>query len=371
MLFEQIPGLQETKAHFVQTIKQNKVAHALLFDGEMGSAALPMALAFITYFYCKNPGETDACGQCANCTKIDKLSHPDLNFVFPTEGGKKVYSELLMAEWREMILENPFSTLSDWIDFLNEKGTKIKQGNIPVEESRRIIANLSLKAYEGGFKTVLIWISEAMGISTANALLKVLEEPPGDTLFVLVSYNYQRNIQTILSRTQRMGIRNLDGAETKKFLESTHNLSSGQAEKIAFLADGNISKALKLKTENQNDVSVWFMNWLRATYAYDVKKLVPLADDYAKLSKDMQKSVLEFAQTMFREIYLYTLGTTDLMRLEGAELVFVENFSKVFKFENLEKIMSLLNESQYAIERNVSPKIVFLDLSLTLGGILR
>jgi DNA polymerase III subunit delta' len=371
MLFEAIPGLAETKAHFVQTVKMNKVAHALLFDGESGGAALPMALAFVTYFYCENPGETDACGMCANCQKIQKLSHPDINFVFPTECGKKVYSELLMAEWREMILQNPYATITDWIDFLNDKGVKIKQGNIPVEESRRIIQNLSMKSYEGGFKTVIIWMSEAMGIPTANALLKVLEEPPGDTLFILVSYQYQRNLRTILSRTQRVGIRALEQSEMLHFLIENQKIEAEKAEKIAFLAEGNIHAALTNIKSSSSDEAQWFMAWMRLCYMFDLKKLVPLADDYAKLSKDAQKSMLEFSQKMLREIYLHRVGSEDLMRLEGQQLTFVNNFAKALKFENIEKIIQVINETQYLIERNVNPKIAFLDLSLTLAGLVK
>jgi DNA polymerase III subunit delta' len=371
MLFAQIPGLAETKAHFIQTIKRNKVSHALLFDGESGGAGLPMALGFLTYLYCKEPTETDACGQCANCQKIGKLSHPDINFIFPTEGGKKVYSELLMAEWREMIVENPWATLTDWIDFLNDKGVKIKQGNIPVEESRKVIQNLGVKSYEGGYKTVVIWISETMGNGTANALLKILEEPPEDTLFILLSYNYEKNLRTIISRTQRVGIRSLENYEIRDFLINTKQIEPAKAEKAAFLADGNMRQALQNIQSNESDASAWFMNWMRLCYAFDLKKLVPLADEYAKYSKDSQKNLLLHSQKMLREICLNILGNNDLMRLEGDELEFIRKFSKAFKFENIEKMLDLINDTQYLIERNVSPKIAFMDLSLTLATLVK
>ncbi len=330
-----------------------------------------MALGFLTYLYCKDKQETDACGVCANCQKISKLSHPDINFIFPTEGGKKVYSELLMTEWRSMISQNPWASLTDWIDYLNNNGVKINQGNIPVEESRKVIQNLGIKSYEGGYKTIVIWVSEAMGIGTANALLKILEEPPADTLFVLVSYNYDKNLRTIISRTQRVGIRSLENSEISDFLIQTNSIETAIAEKAAFLADGNMREALENLKSSENDAGIWFMNWMRLCYAFDLKKLVPLADDFAKFSKDSQKNLLLHSQRLFREIYLNILDSPDLMRLEEEELKTVKNFSRAIKFENFEKIIELINSTHYHIERNVNAKIAFMDLSLTLATLVK
>lgn len=362
MLFSEIPGLNEIKKHLINSVKTNHVAHALLFDGEAGSAALPMALAFATYINCINPSETDACGICPTCQKISKIAHPDFLFAYPTAGGKKVLSENFIKEWRSFIQNNPFGTLSEWLEEID-----IKQGNIPVEESRQIIQNLSLKSYEGGYKIVLIWMVEAMGQSAANALLKILEEPPEKTLFLLVTANINRLLTTIISRTQRVAIRNSNSEELTQFLTKSRNLSEERAKQIYFLSEGNINKALEILEQKDQNEKTWFANWMRYCYAFDLGKLIPLADEFDSLTKESQKGLLDYGLKIIREIYLQCVGTESLIKLEGDELQFVQKFSKVFKFENIGQISDLISEAQMLIERNVRAKIVFLDTSLSIA----
>ncbi|MGL4630886.1 MAG: ATP-binding protein [Leadbetterella sp.] len=371
MLFEEVPGLHAIKSNLVRSVATNKVAHALLFDGKVGGAALPLALGFLSYLYCSEKGPNDACGTCSNCTKISKLAHPDIHFIFPTVGGKKVSSDQLIKEWRELILQNPFASLSDWIEYLNEQGKKIKQGNIPVEESRKIIQNLSIKSYEGGYKTVVIWVSESMGTSAANALLKILEEPPQKTLFVLISYQYDANIRTILSRTQRIPVDELEHQDIEDYLVEKIKIDNSKAKSLALQCDGNIHSAIQLARSQVDDATEWFMAWMRMCYAFDLKKIIPYTDDFAKLNTDIQKNYLEYSQKQLRQIYLDTVGANSLIFSDEASLDFTNKFSRALKFENFEEIIDSLSTSHYLIERNGNPKIVFLDLSLSISRLIK
>lgn len=366
MLFSEIPGQSEVKERLVSSVKSNNVAHALLFDGKDGGASLPLALAFATYLNCKNPRETDACGECANCSKLSKLAHPDINFTFPTAGGKKVLSENFIKEWRDFIIANPYGSYAEWLNKI-----EIKQGNIPVEESRKIIQNVSLKPYEGGYKIVLIWFVEAMAAPAANALLKVLEEPPANTLFLLVTADYNRLLATIQSRVQRVSVSELSHEEMLTFLMEKQGLSEERAKQIAFLTEGNIADALAMIHLKENNHKNWFANWMRYCYAFDVAKLVMATEEFDTFSKVEQKDILGYGLKILREIYLENIGLERLIKLEGEELVFVQKFSRVFKFENIGKISDLLSEAIMHIDRNVRAKIVLLDTSISISSLIK
>ena len=366
MLFSEIPGLRDTKDLLLQSVKSNHVAHALLFDSQEGGAALPMAMAFATYLNCQNRDDFDSCGICASCQKMKKNAHPDVFYAYPTAGGKKVLSENFIKEWRDFLSQNAFGSLSDWLEFI-----EIKQGNIPVEESRQIIQNLTLKSYEGGHKIVLIWMAECMGNAAANALLKILEEPPAQTVFLLVTNEINKLLTTIISRTQRVAVRHLDSQEMVNFLENGKNIAFERANQIAFLSEGNINKALGIIEQKDQNEKDWFANWMRYCYAFDLGKLIPLADEFDSLSKENQRCMIDYSLKIIREIYLESVGVHSLIKLEGSELLFVQKFSKVFKFENLDKIAELISEAQFHIERNAKAKIVFLDLSLTIARLIK
>ncbi len=366
MRFAEIPGLGEIKERLTDSVKRGNVAHALLFDGRSGSVALPLALAFATYVNCENPGSTDSCGQCASCNKYDKLIHPDLSFTFPTAGGKKVLSENFMAEWREFVKENPFGSYSDWLNHIS-----IRQGNIPVEESRQVIQNLSLKSYEGGYKVVMIWHVEAMAAPAANALLKILEEPPEKTLFLLITSDYNRLLPTIQSRVQRVAVRELEEEEMIGYLAEKHGVTRERAAKIAFLTEGNMNSALGLLGQEETDHKEWFVNWMRFCFVFDLAKLVPVADRFDEFSKEEQKNVLEYGLKILREIYLENIGLGHMIKLENDELTFVQKFSRVFRFDNIDRVSEAISEAILHIERNVRAKIVFMDLSLTMASLIK
>ncbi|MFT4735221.1 MAG: DNA polymerase-3 subunit delta' [Algoriphagus sp.] len=365
MRFGDITGLNPQKATLIQSVKKNHVAHAQLFHGFQGSGNLALALAFGAYLNCRNPTETDSCGACASCSKIDKLAHPDVFFIFPTAGGKKVLSENFMNEWRSFARENVYGNLTDWLEKIN-----IKQGNIPVEEARKLIQNLSLKSYEGGCKLVYIWLPEMLSIETANAILKVLEEPPSQTFFLLVCNDSQHLLATILSRVQRFVVPKFRDEDIEAFLAKSGQ-TENRAKEIALLVNGNLNKALKLSVSKNENEHEWFANWMRYCYAFNVMELVPMADEFDVFSKEHQKQVFEYSLSIFRELFLVASGNDSLVRLEAKEEEFVRKFSKVFKMDNLHKITQLVDEGIFHLERNVRAKIIFLDVSLQIAGLIK
>lgn len=366
MQFSDIPGLDTIKNQLLGAVHKKNIPHAMLFDGKRGSAALPLAIAFATFLNCENPTETDSCGECANCRKMKSLAHPDVTFTYPTAGGKKVLSENFINEWRKFVNQSPYGTYSDWLALI-----EIKQGNIPVEESRQIIQNLSLKSYQGGYKMVIIWNLESMAAPAANALLKILEEPSDKTIFLLITSDYNRLLATIQSRVQRFAVPELEPEAMQTYLIETRGLTEERAAQIAFLADGNIHNALDFINQRESDHKDWFRRWMRYCYAFDLSKLVPLSEEFDSYTKEAQKTIMEYGLRIIREIYLANVGLDELIKLEGDELDFVQKFSRVFKFENIDKISELISEAIVHIDRNVRPKIVFMDLSMSLSALIK
>ena len=366
MLFREITGLTDVKQSLIRAVMSNHVAHAQFFQGSEGSANLALALAYATFINCENKQPDDACGRCPNCTKMNKLAHPDVNYIFPTAGGKTVLSENFMTQWRAFVKETPYGNLSDWLERI-----AIKQGNIPAEESRQLIQKLSLKSYEGGYKIVLIWQAEMLNIAAGNALLKILEEPPEQTLFLLVANSAEKLLTTIISRTQRISVRNFSDNEIISYLIDNQSITAERAKQVAYLSDGNLNHALELVNKTDDNQHAWFGTWMRMCYALNILKLVPMADDFDTKGKEYQKSMLLYGLNIFREIFLYRHGGQDLIRLEGEELVFVQKFSNVLNINNLEQITTLLGESHYHIERNGRAKMIFLDISLAIARLMR
>lgn len=366
MLFKEITGLDDVKHTLVQSVANNHVAHAQLFRGKEGSANLAMALAYATYVNCEDKQSADACGRCASCTKMNKLIHPDFHQVFPVTTTKQVskdpLSEHFLADWRKFIQASPYQSLSDWLDQI---GAESKQGNIAVEEARNILRKLSLKAYEAEYKVLLIWLPEMMNSSSANALLKVLEEPPAKTLFLLVCQSTDKLLTTILSRTQGVRIRDFTDTEIRQHLTKRAGVEESRAAQIAHLSEGNLNEALRLSRSEKNEHHEWFREWMRLCFKADVTQLVEQTEKFAKLSKEMQKTLMQYGLTMCREALVWQHGAESLVRLEGDELNFVKGFAKVINAGNAETLYKYFNDACFHLERNANPKILFLDVSLS------
>ncbi|GAB3549411.1 DNA polymerase III subunit [Spirosoma fluminis] len=379
MQFSEIIGHNDTKQLLLRAVQTNHLAHALLFDGPTGSANLALALALAQYVNCEDKQQTgsmvdDACGRCASCIKMQKLVHPDLHMVFPVANmAKGKTSEAYLADWRKFLLDQPYRTLPEWLETV---GADNKQGNISAEEARNILQKLSLKSYEGAYKIMLIWLPELMNVTSANALLKVLEEPPAQTLFLLVTNQADKLLITILSRTQRVAVRAFSDEEVATYLRQYLNFDETVARRIAYLADGDLSKALQLSRQaddrgESSDQHTWFADWMRTCYRQDLTALVKQADQFDGFSKEKQKGLLEYSIRLYRDLFLWQQGAGGLLRLPDDEMAFVKNFAKVLTTYHIEQIVADLNEATYHLERNARAKMVMLDMSLTFSRLIK
>ena len=378
MRFQDIPGLGSIKNTLIHSVETNHVAHAQLFHGGVGSANLALAWAYATYINCEdrnaissntNSGLVgDACGRCASCAKIAKMVHPDIHHIFPTPSAKETILELLPT-WRKFLLESPYRSLTDWLEFTGVTGNK--QGIIPIKEAHNIIEKISLKAFEAEYKILIIWQPELMNIESANSLLKLLEEPPAKTLFILVCNDTNRLLTTILSRTQRITIPSFSDEETIGYLVEKEGVSMERAKQVAYLSEGNLSKAVELINYEGEGKYQWFANWMRSVYKPDIATLVKTADEFDAFPKEYQKGMMEYGLNIFRDLLLWKNGAESLVRLEGEELTFVQNFSKVVKLGAIELIVNELSQTHYYLERNGRAKILHLDLSLTIARLFR
>lgn len=373
MRFQDIPGLETTKNQLIEAVKGNHVAHAQLFVGAEGSANLAMALAFSTYLNCETPTDSDACGTCPSCVKNGKYIHPDVNFIFPSAATPKfkredATSDKFLVEWRSFLAQTPYGNVADWS---NHFGWENKLLMIPRQESRNIVRALSLKSFEGKYKVMIIWQPELMNANAANGILKILEEPPESTIFLLVSNDSNRLLTTILSRAQQLRVPSFDDEDIKSVLTEKSELSSAEIDQIAYRANGNLRKALSEIDGGSNDANDYFKDWMRQCFTFNFENLIKQADDFQKRGKEFQVGLMGVASNYMRETLLTGVDATNISRLPGQEKGFIDKFASVFVPEKIAKISPQFDEAQYHIERNANPKILFLDLSLSIAQIAR
>jgi len=374
MLFSSIPGLEEVKEKIIQAIRNNHLAHALLFHGPDGSPNLKMALALATYLHCANPGDQDACGVCPACQKMAKLVHPDINFAFPLPGEVKEDEEEkkkvdYVASFRNFAINTPYSSVSDWIYYNDfEK----KQLNISKGAARQIIKTLSLKSFEGGYKIMLIWSPEFMHTAAANALLKILEEPAEKTIFLLVTSQPEQLLTTILSRTQKIMIRAFSDEEVMVHLVNEGFCSREVATQIAPLADGNMREAYRMIDQVQDENTSLIRDWFRVCYSIQVNEMMLFVENFSGRDKEAQKSLLLSAINVIREVLLDKSQRFELMRSADSDRDFIHKLGEnVLDEDKLVKIYEILNQAYYYLERNANAKILFADISFKIARILK
>jgi DNA polymerase III subunit delta' len=368
MRFADIPGLKDVKQMLIEAVQHNHIAHAQLFLGAPGALNLPLALAYVTYLHCENK-EEDSCGTCAACSKNSKFIHPDTHFVYPFNNVKNDKDEErfraeLAKQWRSFLIEQPFGKLDEWQNYY---GGEDKQALISREESREIVKKLSLKPFESRYKIMVIWQPEFMHPGAANGILKILEEPPPFTYFILVTNAADRLLPTIISRTQIVTVPLLQDEEVVNFLQDKKEIESKSASRIAQLADGDLSFALQLTEKEEDDHSGIFAEWMRACFKNNFSFMVGFADEFHGLDRLKQRNILSYSINIMRETLLYLADANTINRTRGEELTFIQNFSKVMKLEIVEESYTLMNDAWYHLERNGSAKMIVLDLSLKLS----
>ncbi len=371
--FKDILGQEEAKRRLIREVKEGKIPHARLISGEEGVGTFSLALAYARYISCHDRKSDDACGVCPSCVKFNKLVHPDLHFVFPIvkkKGGKEVVCDDYLKEWRNFVLASPYFTLNYWMD---EIGTENAQAVIYTRESEEIIRKLSLKSSEGGYKTVIIWLPEKMKTECANKLLKLLEEPPAKTLFLLVSEAPDLLLATILSRTQRMHLAGIEEERIADALEKRFGLSADDALFVAHQANGNYLKAVEAihLSEERKMFLELFISLMRLCYQRKVREMKQWSEQLSGLGRERQKSFLAYCQRMIRENFIYNLHRPQLNYMTREEELFAGKFAPFVNERNIEGILTELEEAQLHIEQNVNARMVFFDFSLKMIVLLK
>lgn len=375
MQYADVIGQNDLKKRLLTSVKDGRISHAQLFLGEEGTGNLPLALAYAHYVMCEDKQDRDSCGVCSACIKNKKLVHPDLHFVFPTANTDKVkgkpVSDVFIDDWREIVLENnAYFSINQWQEKIQ---TENKTLLIPSEESHEILKKLSLKTYESEYKVMIIWYPEKFNNSSANKLLKILEEPEPKTLFILVAHESEQLIPTILSRTQTFKVNKIQLEDLAEKVKTQFNLTTEQSTNISLLADGNYLEAKKLIESSDAEELFYslFTNWMRAAFKADVTSLISFSDDIQKIGREKQKQFAQYCLHIFRESLINNFGSSSLNKRTSAEAQFLLKFAPFIHGANCIEIIELFDDAYYHIDRNANPKILFLDVSFKLTKLLR
>jgi DNA polymerase-3 subunit delta' len=384
MLFSQIIGQKAIKERLIRSVHEKRIPHAQLFRGREGVGKLALAVAYAQYICCKNRTEHDACGVCPSCVKYSKLAHPDLHLVFPIikpANKDSLVCDDFVNEFREMFIEDPYMSAQDWFNKISKDS---KQGIIYSNESQEIIRKLSLKTYESEYKMMIIWLPEKMHVTCANKLLKILEEPPAKTVFLLVSDQPETIIATILSRTQHVIIPALENEDIMSALTSNAKvaISPTDALNIARIAKGSYKKAKDLLAENDEHKENYdkFVQVMRDAWKVGNRKnyvalkgLKQWSDDISQstVGRERQKNFLVYAQHMLRENFILNLQQLELNYLNQTEADFSKNFFPFIHAGNVEDLMTEFALAQRHIEQNVNARMVFFDLMLKIIVLLK
>lgn len=374
MRFKDIQGYDTIKQRLIAQVEHQRMHHAQLFIGPEGSPNLALALAFATFIHCQDRQPEDACGQCESCVRISKFIHPDLHFVFPVGPtkdikNKEVISARFLSSWRDFLQKAPYGNVADWRQFL---GDEPKQLNISKEEVKQIIRNLSLKTFGGGHKIMVIWLPEFMQIHAANALLKIIEEPPPKTIFLLVSFNVEHLLPTVLSRTQQLAIGGFPNEDMTFLLnEKFPNASPEKVAEVAVLAEGNLQKAMKMMEETDNQHFGQFKDWMRRCYTQDFEQLTQDAESFQQINKDRQKAFFLYCLHMLREALVIPISLDAISRLNQVESDFIQKFTQSLSIEKIEEMAHYLEKGVYHIDRNAQSKLLYMATSIGMGQVFR
>ena len=368
MFFKDIIGQEKAKKRLISEAKEGRIPHAQLFCGAEGVGKLALAIAYARYINCNNPNDEDACGICPNCIKFNKLIHPDLHFVFPIvkkKGSNRAICDDYINNWRQFVLNNPYFNLNSWN---REIGVENQQSIIYATESEEILKKLSFKSSQGGYKSVIVWLPEKMNEECSNKLLKILEEPPAKTLFLLVSEQPDALLTTILSRCQRINIPTVSEEDILNMIVDKFGITQQIAMEIAHASQGSVLKAINLinTNEEQKEFFDLFVNLMRLCYARKIREMKQWSETLAGMGRERQKNFLNYCQNMIRENFIYNFHKDELNYMNSNEKQFSLKFSPFINEKNIFGIMNELSEAQSHIEQNVNSKMVFFDFSLKM-----
>ena len=362
MKFSVIPGLLDVKNKLLEGVKNNRIPHAQLFLTPSGANSLSLALAYTQYLYCQNRQENDSCGECSSCKKIEKNTHPDVHFSFPVIGAEQLSTQY-MAEWRTALENHPNLTLQTWISYLTKEENK--KVNITAHEARNIIKRLSYKPFEGVANTLIIWLPEFLG-KEGNMLLKLIEEPPQKTYFILISENSEEILPTIKSRTQLIIIPKYTDSEIEQILTEKFGIQKDQAQKIAYLSDGNLKKAEELIENLSDDFSELFRTFLLGCYTNNLVEIAKISDDLAKMGRNQIILFLETGLKILREVLIYQQIPDYTIKYRDSYVDFIKKLSNVLNANFVDEIYQRMNTSIFHIGRNSYGKLTLFNLALEI-----
>ncbi len=392
MQFKDIIGQKQVKQQLVELVQHNRLSHALLFLGKEGSGALPLALAFAQYITCTPKitegslglslfgepepqtstfkPENDSCGMCPSCQKAAQLVHPDIHYSYPTvtkKAGEKPIATDFITEWREFIKLNPYGNLYDWIELIKEKENS--QGKITARECDEIIKKLSLKSFESEYKILIMWMPEEMD-KEGNKLLKIIEEPPANTLFILVAENEELVLPTIVSRCQLIKIPSLEPKDIEEALISRNKTAAGIARQVASVSEGNYREALQLVQHAEEDWQTLLREWLNAILKTGPVAQTRWVEEISRLGREKQKQFLRYFNHLLEQaVLLRAMG--DAPGAYGSERDFAERLNKIAGIEQQQAIIEEIDKASYYIERNANGKMLFHALTIKLYHIIQ
>jgi len=368
MRFSDVIGQKDCQERLLDMAREDKVPHALLLCGPQGCGKMAVAIAFASYLLCGEQGNNDSCGHCPQCVMADKLSHPDLHFSYPvirpvgTNSEHKMSSSDFAAEWRDLLQNGSYFTMDQWLTAMKAAN---QQAQIGVGESDELIKKLSLKSSQGGYKVSIIWLPERMNQECANKMLKIIEEPPSKTVFLLVCEEPVRLLETIRSRTQRIDLKRIAQKDIEKALVDRRGIDPDSARRIARTAAGSWLNALsELDAGNEKCLFLdMFIMLMRLAYMRNIKELRKWSDTVAAYGREKQKRMLAYFLRLVRENFMYNFHVAELTYMTQDEENFARNFARFINEANVIEISELMDRAIRDIGQNANAKIVFFDMA--------
>lgn len=371
MQLKEIIGQKKAKEAFLKMVSENRLPHALILKGKPGIGKLAFANAIAQFVNCEAPTETDSCGKCASCSKIRKGIHPDVRFILPIitnkVDGKNPLSDDFIPQFREQFVANPYYSFNSWVGQMQGEN---KQVGIRIAEIRELKRKISLKAFEARYKVVIIWNAEKINTEAANAMLKLLEEPPERTMIIMTVSDTSGLLTTINSRCQRIQMHRIDDASLAAYLKTSHGLAEDRALQIAQLAEGSVSEADEMVNESNRSRSDLYMQWLRLCHRGEFGDIQDIVEQLSKENKEFQKLFLSYALKKLRASLLFSFHADHLAATTAEEREFQQKFSKFIQLNGISELSRLLEDSLFYISRNASAPMVLSVLSLRMHSIL-
>jgi len=381
MKFADIAGQREVINRIIQNVKDSRISHAQMIAGIEGSGNLSLAMAVAQFVNCTDKQYVDmpdglngdSCGQCPSCLKSHKMIHPDIHFVIPVNESKQSKKRITadyLPQWRQFIQEKTsYVTLNQWYEFIEMD----KQGIISAEECNEILNTLNYKAYESEYKIVIIWMIEKLYYSAAPKILKILEEPAEKTLFLLVSDNPQKVLDTILSRVQFIKLPKLTAADIADYLYKNRSIENAEAYRLADKYDRNLTSILESLNEgdDSSEFMKQFIQWMRLCFKQNTSEILSMANEFRSIGRENQKLYLNFVLTNIRNAWAQSISGKLMHHHDSEQIDFYNNFGKYLNEVNIQLIRKELEDALYAIERNANQKILFTDVSMKIGTFLR